>query len=73
MHFYEVSLTYITATFEIMASYFCISLYRVISVSFEIFALLSGTYLCISKLLGINIEVSGIGHKLLWFLHEVDV
>ena len=43
--------------FEIMASYFCNSLYWVIFVSFEILALLRGTCLWICKLLGINTEV----------------
>ena len=65
-------MTYIIAIFLIMAAYFCNSLYRVIFVSFEILALLSSTCLWICKLLGINAEVSSIGHKFLKILHEVD-
>ena len=55
-----------------MVSYFCNSLYRSIFISFDILALHSDTFPWICKLLGINTEVSGIGHELLQILHEVD-
>ena len=54
--------------FEIIASYFCNSLYKASFVSFDIIALLNGICLWICKLLGINTEVSGIGQELLQIL-----
>ena len=72
VHFSEVSLTFIIITFEVMVSYFCNSSYKAIFVSFAVSVLLSSTCLWICKLLDINTEVSGIGHELLWILHDVD-
>ena len=37
----------------------------------DILVLLNGACLWTFKLLGINTEVSGIGHELLWILHDV--
>ena len=55
-----------------MVLYFHYSLYIVDFVSFLIFVLFSDTCLWIWTLLGINTEVFGIGHELLWTSYGVD-